>query len=82
MWTVYRKGVFGRDLDYCWENEFDYFDNKADAEKMAKELEKNFADDGWDGHRDYKASFYAAEISEDVIRQKQYQHALWMANMV
>lgn len=81
MFTVFVKGM-GLDEDFCWENEYPYFGRQRDAEKFARELEENYKDEGWKGHKYYNRKFYVGAVSESYIEQKQHQWALLMASMV
>lgn len=80
MWTVFVRNP-GIDEDFCWENDCDYFKTKKEAEKMAAELEINYKDDGWLGHKYYRSQFYAWEVSESYLENKQHQWALWMSDV-
>ncbi len=81
MWTVFVRNP-GIDEDFCFENDYDYFKSKKAAEKFASELEDNYRDEEWLGHKYYKCKFYAWEISEEYISNKQWQWALQMAENV
>lgn len=81
MWTVFRKRI-GIDEDFCFENDYDYFDDREEAENFAKELETCYADSSWDGHPYYRSKFYAWEITQEYVDQKCCQYALWKASLV
>jgi len=74
-WTVFRKCYPSYDEDMCWEKEWDYFDNREEAIKRANDMESNFSDKEWEGHPYYKCKFYAEEISEEYIAEKQRRWA-------
>lgn len=81
MYTIFVQKP-GIDEDYCWENDYNYFSRRSEAEQMAKELEENFKDSEWEGYKYYRDKFYVGEISETYIENKQHQWALWMASTV
>jgi hypothetical protein len=65
---------------FCGDREIedlDYFDNKRDAEKCARELTENYADD--DGHPWSGDKFFVVEVSEETIRSRQNSWAMSMA---
>lgn len=48
--------------DEDWSEFFGEFKTWQEAEKFCRKLEKTYADEGWRGHRMYKAKFYAEKI--------------------
>lgn len=80
LWTIRRKCYPQFDEDMCLEWEMEYFENRADAIRFAKECEDNYADRDWDGHRYYKSKFYADTITQEEIRENERRWARQMAN--
>ena len=72
-YEIYRHTICGdRDIE-----DFDYFDNKAEAEKFASDLTENYKED--DGHPWSGDKFFVREISEQTIEDRQHSWALQKA---
>ena len=72
MWTVMRKGHGGVDDDVCFDGEYKYMDTKAEASKLARELEDSYSPlkcslmNPWCGSK-----FYAWEVPDSYLLQKE-----------
>ena len=83
MWTVMWRGYPSFDEDVCWDEEYNYFDTQAEAEKFASVLEDSYSERNCTSdHPWYKSKFYAWEIGEEYIRSNRYKWALWKASTV
>lgn len=73
-YEIYRHTICGdRDIE-----DFDYFDSKADAEELAKELTDRFSNE-MDNHPWSGDKFFVREISEQVIEDRQRSWAIQRA---
>ena len=60
MWNIWMRNYPQADINVSEEWEISA-ESLAEANDIIKELEAHYEDDGWKGHRLYKAKFYAAE---------------------
>ena len=73
MFAVFRETI-GIDEDLAsTHDEYEYFNNREEAEKLAKELTECFKDKEWKGFKWYLNKFYVANISyEQALRNKRH----------
>lgn len=61
MYDIWRRCYPQADENFTEEWELEPFETLAEANKFIAELEADYADEGWEGHRMYKSKFYADE---------------------
>ena len=79
MWTIMVRS-YPMLEDFCWEHDIPYFTRKAEAIKEAEKLQKIWSQPDGNGHKYYKAKFYAEKITEEYIAAKQHRWAMEMAS--
>lgn len=81
MYAIFRHSWTG-DEDICADidGEFDYFDNKYDAEYVANDLTKEMSKDEWIGYKWHGCRFYVEEVSDVYLKEVQHRNAMILAS--
>ena len=62
MYNIFKRNYPQADINITEEWELEPFTTLKRANAFIVDLEKMYADEGWAGHRMYKAKFYAEEV--------------------
>lgn len=64
MYNIWMRNYPQRDVNMTEEWELEPFETLESANRFIETLEINYVDESWQGHRMYKAKFYAEEVRE------------------